>query len=113
MHLAWRIARKFLHLWRSTQNYLLKILHLPYRKLIQSLICLCNSRPNISYAIGVVSKFSNKPCQTHWKASMPILEYVKGTIDYGILYEEGSSLVGYCDSDWARDIDTKKLDIGN
>lgn len=32
-----------------------------YRKLVRSLIFLCITRPNISYAAGLLSKFSNKP----------------------------------------------------
>ena len=32
-----------------------------YQKLVGSLIFLCNTRPDISFAVGVVSRFSNKP----------------------------------------------------
>ena len=32
-----------------------------YRKLVGSLIYACNTRPNIAYSIGVLSRFSNKP----------------------------------------------------
>jgi len=32
-----------------------------YQKLVGSLIFLCNMRLDISYAIGVLSMFSNKP----------------------------------------------------
>ena len=32
-----------------------------YRKLVGTLIFLCNTRPDSSFAVGVVSRFSNKP----------------------------------------------------
>ena len=31
-----------------------------YRKLVGSLIFLCNTRPDISFAVGVLSRFSNQ-----------------------------------------------------
>ena len=31
-----------------------------YKKLVGSLIYLCNTRPNIAYFVGVLSRFSNK-----------------------------------------------------
>lgn len=79
-----------------------------YRKLVGSLIFLCNTRPDISFAIGVLSRFSNKPRENHWKAGMRVLKYIKGTIRYGITYRGGDTLTGFCDSDWAGDIHNKK-----
>ena len=39
-----------------------------------------------------------------------ILRYVKGTLKYGLMYgsEKECHLLGYCDSDYARDLDDKK-----
>ena len=41
-----------------------------YRKLMGSLIFLCNTRPDISFAIGVLSKFSIKSRDNHWNVGM-------------------------------------------
>ncbi|XP_057948288.1 uncharacterized mitochondrial protein AtMg00810-like [Malania oleifera] len=79
-----------------------------YRSLIGSLVYLCNTRPNISFAIGILSRFTNKLREIHWKAGMRVLKYIKGTPHFGISYTSGNSLIGYCDSDWAGDIDSKK-----
>ncbi|KAH7433075.1 hypothetical protein KP509_07G054000 [Ceratopteris richardii] len=79
-----------------------------YRKLVGSLIFLCNTRPDICYAVGVLSRFSNKPKESHWNAGMRILRYIAGTLDFGILYTTGDTLQGYCDSDWAGDCDSRK-----
>ena len=39
---------------------------------------------------------------------MRVLRYIKGTLDYGINYGEGDTLIGYCDSDWGGDRDSRK-----
>jgi hypothetical protein len=83
-----------------------------YRKLVGSLIFLCNTRPDISYAVGVLSRFSNKPRENHWNAGMRILRYLKGTQGYGINYSTGKTLIGFCDSDWAGDVDSRRSVTG-
>ena len=79
-----------------------------YRKLVGGLIFLTNTRLDISFSVGVLSRFSNKPRESHWKEGMRLLRYIKGTLDYGINYGEGDTLIGYCDSDWAGDSDSRK-----
>ena len=79
-----------------------------YRKLVGSLIYLCNTRPDIAFSVGVLSRFSNKPHGSHWNAGMRILRYLKGTLSFGITYGAGTSLTGHCDSDWAGDVDSRK-----
>ncbi|XP_068638430.1 secreted RxLR effector protein 161-like [Aristolochia californica] len=83
-----------------------------YRKLVGSLIFLCNTRPEISYGVGVLSRFSNNPSKTHWQGGMQILKYLKGTLTFGVSYTRRDILFGYCDSDWAGDIDTRKSVTG-
>jgi hypothetical protein len=83
-----------------------------YRKLVGSLIFLCNTRPDISYSVGVLSRFSNKPRENHWNAGMRILRYLKGTQGYGINYSTGKTLIGFCDSDWAGDVDSRRSVTG-
>ena len=84
-----------------------------YRRLIGSLIFLCNTRPDISFAVGVLSRFSSKPRETHWRAGLRILKYLKGTLEYGITFQYGETMSGYCDSDWAGDIDSRKSVTGH
>ncbi|MCO5563526.1 hypothetical protein L7F22_017170 [Adiantum nelumboides] len=47
-------------------------------------------------------------------AGKRVLRYIAGTLDYGITYTRGgySTLVGFCDSDWARDIDGRRSMTG-
>lgn len=46
-----------------------------YTRLVGSLIFLCNITQYISFAFGVLSKFSNQPRENHWKARMLVLCY--------------------------------------
>ena len=40
-----------------------------YRQLMGSLLYLTHSRPDLSYAVGEVSRFMQEPHELHWKAS--------------------------------------------
>ncbi|KAM1907090.1 hypothetical protein ACFX14_026784 [Malus domestica] len=75
-----------------------------YRQLVGSLIYLTLTRPDISYAVGVMSRYMQNPKKPHLEAVRRILRYVKSTIDYGLLYKKGEDckLVGYCDADFAE-----------
>jgi hypothetical protein len=51
-----------------------------------------------------------EPHELHWKAAKHILQYLQGTITFGIHYAEDSTLylIGFTDSDWVGDsIDCK------
>ena len=47
-----------------------------YRSLVESLRYLTCTRPDISYSVGVVSRFMEEPVNTHWKALKRILRYI-------------------------------------
>ncbi|KAE8681718.1 hypothetical protein F3Y22_tig00111310pilonHSYRG00060 [Hibiscus syriacus] len=85
-----------------------------YRQLVGSLIYLTLTRPDISYAVGVMSRYMQNPKKPHLEAVRRILRYVKNTIDYGLLYKKGEDckLVGYCDADYAGDHDTRRSTTG-
>lgn len=63
-----------------------------YRSLIGSLRYLVNTRPDLAFAVGVVSRFMEAPSQAHWGAVKQILRYLKGTMDHGCRYEKGTEL---------------------
>lgn len=48
-----------------------------YRQIVGTLLYLTNTRPDISYAVGVVSRFMTKPLQPHMDAAKRILRYLK------------------------------------
>lgn len=74
-----------------------------YRSLVGSLRYLVHTRPNISFAVGFVSRFMEKPRLEHMAAVKHLLRYIAGTIEFGIVYPKLSSgdnnLIGYSDSD--------------
>jgi hypothetical protein len=57
-----------------------------FRQLIGSLRYLCQTRPNISYALGYVSRFMSKPLKPHLLTAKRILRYINDTIHYGFLF---------------------------
>ena len=63
-----------------------------YRKLVGSLIYLTVTRPDISYAVHVVSQFMTAPRSPHYAAILRILRYLKGTIFDGLHFSSHSSL---------------------
>lgn len=75
-----------------------------YRRLVGKLIYLTVKRPDISYAISVVSQFMQKPQTPYWTAIIRILKYLKSTPKQGIFYKKGGNPLEvqcYVDSDWA------------
>jgi hypothetical protein len=51
-----------------------------YRSLIGSLRYLCNSRPDLAYPVGYLSRFMEAPRQEHLAAVKRVLRYVAGTV---------------------------------
>ncbi len=57
-----------------------------------SLMHLANlTRPDISYAVGQISRFSQNPGMKHWKGLKRILAYLRKTINYGLLFGGGNN----------------------
>jgi hypothetical protein len=86
-----------------------------YRSMIGSLRYLVNTRPDLAYAVGVLSRFMEAPGKQHWAAMKQVLRYVQGTQGFGCTYREGSknaALTGFSDSDDAGDLDDRKSTTG-
>ena len=62
----------------------------PYASAVGSLMyaMLC-TRPDICYAVGVVSRYQSDPGVEHWKIVKHILKYLKRTRDYMLVYSSG------------------------
>jgi len=73
-----------------------------YRRLVGRLIYLTITRPNLCYAVHILSQFMQNPREKHMAAACWVLRYIKGTPDCGILLQANSKLQlsTYCDSDW-------------
>ena len=61
---------------------------------------LLETRPDITYAVQMVSRFSKNPGYTHWEAVKKIFCYLKGTKDLWLSYGgQQKELTGYADAD--------------
>lgn len=86
----------------------------PYRELIGCLMYLSHlTRPDICFATTFLSRFNNDPGEKHWIAAKRILRYLKGTQEKRLTYMmDDGDLTGYCDSDYANDIDNRRSTSG-
>lgn len=57
----------------------------------------------------------SNPKENHVNAVKRILKYLKGTIDYGIIFEANQKRISLCysDSDYASDPETRRSTSGN
>lgn len=72
---------------------------------------LVHTRPNIAYVVGIISLFMERPTITHLNAAKRILRYIKGTLNFRLVYSKNSGnnvLSGYSDSDLGGHIDVRK-----
>ncbi|XBI97093.1 hypothetical protein VPH35_033289 [Triticum aestivum] len=88
-----------------------------YRSVVRKLRYLTNTRPDLAYSVGIVSRFMEAPTTEHWAAVEHILRYIKGTTNFGCVYlrekkKEMVELLGYSDSDLAGDVDDRKSTSG-
>lgn len=84
-----------------------------YQSLVGSLMYLATcTRPDIAYAVGMLARYSSKPNQSHWVAAKRVLRYLKGTVNFGLVYSGDSCVVGHSDADWAGDVDDRKSTSG-
>ena len=84
-----------------------------YQSAVGSLLYLSTkTQPDIAFAVGNVARFSSKPTKFHWTAVKRIMRYLSGTLDHGLLYQNGDSITGYSDADWAGDQNDRKSTSG-
>ena len=86
-----------------------------FRSLIGSLRYLTHTRSDLTYFVGFLSRFIERPTIEHLTALKRVLRYLRGTIGYGLVYLKGQSkarLVGYSDRDFAGDEQDTKSTSG-
>lgn len=87
----------------------------PYAELLGSLNYLATrTRPDLCYALSVLSKYTDCPRELHWKALKRVLRYVRATTSYGLYYQatDAPRLLCYTDSDYAGDQSNSKSTSG-
>jgi hypothetical protein len=86
-----------------------------YRSLVGSLRYMVNTRPDLAFAVGYVSRYMEEPHEENLAAVKHILRFIARTKRQGLLYpitEEGARLIDYSDSDLACDLDSRKSTSG-
>ncbi|KAG7572452.1 Ribonuclease H-like superfamily [Arabidopsis suecica] len=85
-----------------------------YRRLVGKLIYLTITRPDICFAVNVVSQHMQAPTLHHWNMVTRILKYLKGAPGQGIWMgcNKNTELVGYCDADYAGDTKDRRSTTG-
>lgn len=85
-----------------------------YQRLVGRLIYLSHTRPDIAYAVSLVSRFMRDPRSSHLDVVHRILRYLKGCPGRGILFSNHGHLKieGFTDADWAGCLDDRRSTSG-
>lgn len=87
------------------------ITDVPYAEAIGSLMyCALATRPDLAQTLSILSKYNSCPREQHWQAVKRVFRYLKGTLDFGLVYRKVNELklICYTDADWAGDHDNRR-----
>ena len=87
----------------------------PYRPILGSVMWgQLATRPDLSFAVSLLSRFQANPGVDHWNALMHVIGYIKNTMDYGLTYSRGSDLspIAFVDADYGGCKDTRRSTSG-
>jgi len=81
-----------------------------FHQLMVALMFLVNSRPNIRFAVSMMSSYMIEP---HWIGAKNLFKYLQGTITHGLRdTAEDVRLHDYSDVDWAGSVEDCKSTSG-
>ncbi|CAM9817842.1 unnamed protein product [Choristocarpus tenellus] len=90
----------------------------PYASIFGQLMFLAGmTRPDLTNSVRELGRRAASPCMQHWRRLQHVLHYVAWTLDVCIYYGRGNKdineggeelLVGYGDSDWGTDSQTRR-----
>lgn len=72
------------------------------------------SRPDLMFVVCLISRYMADPKEEHMIIAKRILRYLRGTMEFGVFYKRNTevNLLGYTDSDYARDVDDRRSTSG-
>ncbi|GEM08157.1 gag-Pol polyprotein [Rhodotorula toruloides] len=77
---------------------------------------MLGTRVDLAHVVGVFGRHAARPDNTHWAAVLRALQYIRGTLDYGLEYTPDSSPLrgfeAYSDSDWGACPTTSRSTMG-
>ena len=85
-----------------------------YSRVIASLMYLMScTRPDISYAVNKLSRYTSNPGVMHWQGIMRVLKYLRFTRDCGLHYTRYPTVLeGYNDAHWIFNVKDSKSQTG-
>lgn len=74
-----------------------------YRKLVDRLIYIAITRPDLAYYVYTLDQFMQVPRQVHWEAAVRVVRYLKKNPGQSIFLKSNYDLklYGWCNSDYA------------
>ena len=78
----------------------------PYLSAIGALMYLAShTRPDISFSVNLLARYSSCPTRRHWNGVKHILRYLRGMMDMGLYYPNvpKAELIGYTDAGYLSD----------
>lgn len=64
-----------------------------FKSMVGGLSYLVHTRPDIAFAVGIVSRFMERPTTVHLNAAKRILRYVNSTLEYGLVYNKDAGTI--------------------
>lgn len=84
-----------------------------YKSLLGSLLYVAiKTRPDIAFAVNQASRYYEQPKEINYKSLMMILQYLNSTKDKLVHNNGETKLIGYSDSDYANDENTRRSTSG-
>ena len=81
----------------SVESPTLDVKKFRYARLVGKLAYASNcTRPDISAAVNFLTRFMSKPTEYTWQLAKRVLRYVKGTIDYSLIYHGSGDPIPTC-----------------
>ncbi|GJR13218.1 retrovirus-related pol polyprotein from transposon TNT 1-94 [Tanacetum coccineum] len=87
-----------------------------FRGMVGSLMYLTSSRPDLVFVVCMCARYQAKPTKKHLEAIKRIFRYLKGTINMGLWYPEGTNamaLTSLCSADHAAMSGFEKKFVGS
>lgn len=88
-----------------------------YKRTVGCLRYLLHTRPDLSFSVGVLSRYMQSPRESHGIAMKQVLRYLQGSSAYGLVFKRTMTRIpkflGYSDSSYSVDSDDGKSTIGH
>ena len=76
---------------------------------------MSHTRPDVAYAVSIVSQFIHNPSVDHMDAVVRILRYLKSAPGRGVMFSNHNNTIevcGFTDADWAGNITDRRSTSG-